>query len=153
VAVLGLAYEPHSDDLRAAPSRDVVPELLAAGVEVRVWDPMIGRSVAEANSVVDDQVQWEESVAAAVRGAHAAVVLTEYPEVVNADWTALVPLLSSPRAIVDAKNCLVPAEIAAAGGHYRGFGRVCADAEPLRRRPSLAVWTGRPEAETARSQL
>jgi UDPglucose 6-dehydrogenase len=130
VAVLGLAYEPHSDDLRAAPSRDVIPEILAAGFEVRVWDPMIGRPAAQAQGVVDDRVHWQDTFVTAVRGAHAVVVLTEYPEVVDADWTALVPLLETPRAVVDAKNCLVPAKIAAAGGRYRGFGRVSADAEP-----------------------
>jgi UDPglucose 6-dehydrogenase len=142
VAVLGLAYEPHSDDLRAAPSRDVIPELLNAGMEVRVWDPMIGRSAAQAQGVVDNQVHWQESFAAAVHGAHATVVLTEYPEVVNADWMALVPLLEPPRAVVDAKNCLVPARITATGARYRGFGRVSAETEPVRPRSSLSVPSG-----------
>lgn len=151
VAVLGLAYEPHSDDLRAAPSRDVIPELLSAGLEVRVWDPLIGRSAAQAQGVVDDQVHWQESFVAAVRGAHVTVVLTEYPELVNADWTALVPLLEQPRAVVDAKNCLVPEKIAVAGGRYRGFGRVSAEAEFVHRGDSPAVPAGRPGAGPARS--
>jgi UDPglucose 6-dehydrogenase len=153
VAVLGLAYEPHSDDLRAAPSREVIPELLSAGLEVRVWDPMIERSTAQAQGVVDNQVHWQDSFAEAVRGAHATVVLTEYPEVVNTDWTALVPLLEPPRAVVDAKNCLVPEKIAVAGGHYRGFGRVSTAAESVRRGDSPAVPTpGRRSARATRSR-
>ena len=55
------------------------------------------------------------SFAEAVEGAHTALVLTGYPELVGADWTALLGSLSEPRLLFEARNCLDPATISATG--------------------------------------
>ncbi|MGK5630063.1 UDP-glucose dehydrogenase family protein [Streptomyces sp. URMC 123] len=119
IAVLGVRYEPWSDDLRAAPSRAVVPRLLAEAGLVRVWDPatppeLITRLFPGAVPVPD--------LPGAVRGAHAAVILTEWPETVEADWPVLATELAAPRVVVDGKNCLTPARLAGLPVVYRCIG-------------------------------
>jgi UDPglucose 6-dehydrogenase len=120
VAVLGLQYEPFSDDVREAPSRTLVPGLQALGVQVRVWDPGLR------DSAVGDLFPGVEHCATivdAVRGASATIVLTEWPEVREADWAQLARLMTQTGLVIDAKNWLLPADIVAHGLRYRGIGR------------------------------
>src|SRR5205085_7753723 len=73
IALLGLAFKPNTDDLREAPSLVIASRLLAEGAEVRAWDP-----VADGSSIPG--VVQCDSPLAAVAGADAAVVVTEWPE-------------------------------------------------------------------------
>jgi UDPglucose 6-dehydrogenase len=120
LAVLGLAFEPHSDDVRYAPSRLLVPEFLELVQDVRVWDPLLpSREIAR----LFPGTTACPSVEDAVRGAGVVLALTEYPEVRRAEWAALAPTIVSPRLVVDAKNCLDAAAVLDAGLDYRGLGR------------------------------
>jgi UDPglucose 6-dehydrogenase len=115
IALLGLAFKPHTDDMREAPSLVLGGRLTAEGAEVRAWDP-----VARVDgSLGIDQVP---TVAEAVAGADAVVLVTEWPELAELDWEALADTMRT-RVFVDGRNMLDPAKMRAAGFAYEGIGR------------------------------
>jgi UDPglucose 6-dehydrogenase len=115
VALLGLAFKPHTDDTREAPAFVLAGRLLAEGADVVVWDP-----VARANGV--HGVEQVGSVAEAVAGADAAVLVTEWPELAELDWASLAATMGSA-VLVDGRNMLDPATMRAAGFTYDAIGR------------------------------
>ncbi|MFG3495875.1 UDP-glucose dehydrogenase family protein [Streptomyces sp. NPDC047928] len=119
VAVLGARYEPWSDDMRAAPSRAVVPQLLAESAGVRVWDPSM--DAGQLATLFPGATPCTD-LATAVRGARAAVVITEWPEIIEADWVWLAGELVPPAVVVDGKNCLLPQRLAGLPLTYRSVG-------------------------------
>ncbi|WP_406729083.1 nucleotide sugar dehydrogenase [Streptomyces sp. GD-15H] len=128
IAVLGVRYEPWSDDLRAAPSRTIVPSLLREGARVRVWDP--GTSPDELMRLFPAAVP-QGNLPDAVRGAHGALVLTEWPQVIEADWVGLAELLAPPRVVVDGKNCLPAHRMRSPFLAYRSIGNRLPSADPV----------------------
>ena len=120
VAVLGLAFKPDTDDTREAPSLTVVPELVAAGYSVRVWDPVVRDEVAGA---LFPGTERAKTVEEAADGAGVAVILTEWPQVRDADWGAVADSMTEPKLVVDARNCLDPGALGALGLSYTGIGR------------------------------
>jgi len=116
IALLGLAFKPNTDDLREAPSRVLTSRLLAEGAEVVAWDP-----VADASGVLRG-IDFAETVADAVRGADAAVVVTEWPELRDLPWAELGETMRTP-LVVDGRNHLDAATLRAAGFAYEGMGR------------------------------
>jgi UDPglucose 6-dehydrogenase len=119
VAVLGARYEPWSDDMRAAPSRIVVPQLLAEAAGVRVWDPAMN---ADELARLFPGARPCSDLRTAVRGARAVAVLTEWPETIEADWSLLATELAAPAVVVDGKNCLLPERLAGLPLTYRSAG-------------------------------
>src|SRR5690242_16328550 len=81
VALLGLAFKPGTDDMREAPSVVLAGRLLAEGADVTAWDP-----VAD-GSVLLHGVEIAESALGALEGADAAVLVTEWPELRELDWS------------------------------------------------------------------
>src|SRR5215210_2707034 len=116
VALLGLAFKPNTDDMREAPSIVLASRLLAEGAEVRAWDP-----VADGN-VLPRGVQVVETVAEAVDGADAAVLVTEWPQLADVDW-AEAHVRMRNALMIDGRNFLDPAEMYALGFVYEGIGR------------------------------
>ena len=116
VALLGLAFKPNTDDMRDAPSIVLAARLLAEGAQVVAWDP-----VADAQSTLHG-VQLAETVAQALDGADAAVVVTEWPELRDLPWSELVARMRTP-LMVDGRNHLDPDAMRAAGLAYEGIGR------------------------------
>jgi UDPglucose 6-dehydrogenase len=116
VALLGLAFKPHTDDMREAPSIVLASRLLAEGAEVTGWD-----AVAKPNELLRG-VEIRETPLEAVRDADAAVIVTEWPELRE---LASAETLDAMRGnlIVDGRNLLDPGEVAAAGFVYEGVGR------------------------------
>ena len=115
VALLGLAFKPNTDDVREAPAFVLAGRLLAEGADVRVWDPV-------ASAVGLQGVTKHATVAEAVAGADAAVLVTEWPELAEIDWAALRPTMAHP-VFVDGRNFLDPATMVDAGYIYDGIGR------------------------------
>jgi UDPglucose 6-dehydrogenase len=115
VALLGLAFKPNTDDMREAPSLVLAGRLLAEGADVRAWDPV-------ARPVGLHGVTQVDSVAEAVAGADAAVLVTEWAQLVDVDWAALRPTMETP-VFVDGRNMLDPAAMRSAGYIYEGVGR------------------------------
>ncbi len=118
VAVLGLAFKPNTDDMREAPSLELVPALQAAGAAVRAYDP---QAMATAGPLLPG-VTWCADVYEAAAGADCAVLLTEWNEFRGVNLDRLRAAMAAP-AIVDLRNVYKPAEMAAAGFAYRGIGK------------------------------
>ncbi|HEY1370223.1 MAG TPA: UDP-glucose/GDP-mannose dehydrogenase family protein [Gaiellaceae bacterium] len=116
IAVLGLAFKPHTDDLREAPSLVIAARLLAEGAEVRAWDP-----VADASELLQG-VTFCDTVFDAVTGADAAVIVTEWPELKELASEEIRSAMARP-FIVDGRNLLDPDTARAAGFVYEGIGR------------------------------
>jgi UDPglucose 6-dehydrogenase len=116
IALLGLAFKPNTDDLREAPSLVIASRLLAEGAEVRAWDP-----VADARELLQG-VTFASTVLDAVRGADAAVIVTEWAELAGLANDDVRAAMVNP-LIVDGRNLLDPAAVRAAGFVYEGIGR------------------------------
>jgi hypothetical protein len=115
VALLGLAFKPNTDDMREAPSRVIAYRLLAEGAEVRAWDPVAHPGDLKGIDLCD-------SVLDAVRGADAAVIVTEWPELRELASAEVREAMARP-LIIDGRNLLDPAATRAAGFRYEGIGR------------------------------
>jgi UDPglucose 6-dehydrogenase len=116
IALLGLAFKPGTDDMREAPSLVLAGRLLAEGAEVSAWDPVAdGRVHLQGVDVA-------ESALEALDGADAAVLVTEWPELVDLDWTEAAPRMRN-RLVVDGRNALDEDALRAAGFEYEGIGR------------------------------
>jgi UDPglucose 6-dehydrogenase len=123
VALLGLAFKPNTDDMREAPSIVLASRLLAEGAEVRAWDPVAdGRTLPRG-------VELARSVADAVRGADAAVIVTEWDELRGLASEETRTSMANP-LIIDGRNLLDPVETRLAGFTYEGIGRQAFAGEP-----------------------
>jgi len=118
VTILGAAFKPGTDDLREAPAMYLVEDLLQAGATVRVYDPVANAGVAARFPQI---ALFDDPIAACV-GAHAAVIATEWPEIVAIDLEALHAALDYP-VVIDGRNALDPEAVMNAGLHYYGIGR------------------------------
>jgi UDPglucose 6-dehydrogenase len=128
VALLGLAFKANTDDMREAPSIVLASRLLAEGAEVRAWDP-----VADA-SKLPKGVEVAGSIADAVRGADAAVIVTEWDQLRDLATEEIRSSMSNP-LIVDGRNLLDPEETRRAGFAYEGIGRPTSPADVLPQAP------------------
>lgn len=117
IAVWGLTFKAHTDDLRDSPAIEIVERLLAAGAQVCAYDPEVdkGAEVVEGLEVADDPY-------AACEGADVLVVLTEWPEFGRTDLDRVADALVAPR-IVDTRNVVDRVALARRGFTYRGIGR------------------------------
>ncbi|MGX1703289.1 UDP-glucose dehydrogenase family protein [Microbacterium sp. NPDC055357] len=118
VAVLGLAFKPHSDDVRDSPALDVAVRLKGLGADVRVTDPAAIENARARHPQLDYRASFEDTV----RGADVVVLVTEWDEYRYLDPEVVRPLVATPN-IVDARNAYDPARWRAAGWTYRGLGR------------------------------
>ena len=124
IALLGLAFKAGTDDMREAPSLVLASRLMAEGAQVRAWDP-----VADGSSLLPE-ASICETVEEAVRGADAAVIVTEWPELTQLAREEVRELMARP-LIVDGRNLLDPEQARAAGFVYEGIGRPFAPADVL----------------------
>jgi len=118
IAVLGLAFKASTDDIRYAASVVIVPELLKHGVRVQAFDP----AAMDNASAVMPEITCFASAEAALEGADAALILTEWPEFRGLDWKALGQTMAAP-VIVDLRNLYDPAELAGDRVCYFSLGR------------------------------
>ncbi|MDE2276403.1 MAG: UDP-glucose/GDP-mannose dehydrogenase family protein [Burkholderiales bacterium] len=120
-ALWGLAFKPNTDDMREAPSRVIVAELVRRGAAVRAYDPV---AMPEASRVLEGtpRLHFASSQADALAGADALVLVTEWKEFRNPDFEAIKAALKSP-LIFDGRNIYDPALMATHGIEYSGIGR------------------------------
>jgi UDPglucose 6-dehydrogenase len=118
VAVLGLAFKPNTDDMRDAPSLDLIPMLQAAGAKVRAFDP---ESMKEAGKHLAD-VAFCDGPYHAVEGADAAVIVTEWDQFRALDLDRVKELMRAP-VMVDLRNVYKPDELVRRGFAYSSIGR------------------------------
>ena len=118
VALLGLAFKPETDDMREASSLVLAARLLAEGATVRGYDPVANHAARERLR----GVQLCDTAAAAIAGADAVVLVTEWREIVELDWAQLAPTMKRA-VLIDGRNAVDPVELRAAGFVYEGIGR------------------------------
>jgi UDPglucose 6-dehydrogenase len=118
VAVLGLTFKPNTDDMRDAPSIDVITALQDAGARVKAYDP---EGMAAARSVLTD-VQYAKDAYDCARGADALVLVTEWDTFRALDLARLKATLAAP-VVVDLRNVYRPEEMRRHGFSYIAVGR------------------------------
>ncbi len=116
VALLGLAFKPDTDDVREAPSLVLAGRLVSEGAEVRAWDP-----VADGAAALPRATICAEPLDA-LAGADAAVLVTEWPQLAELDWSEAAARMRNP-LLIDGRNMLDPAAMREAGFTYEGIGR------------------------------
>ena len=121
-ALWGLAFKPNTDDLREAPSRVLLAELLAHGASVTAYDPA---TMAEARQIykAENRVRFADSPMAALEGADALAIVTEWKEFRSPDFQRIRQVLRTP-AIFDGRNLYDPAEVRKNGLEYYPIGRL-----------------------------
>jgi UDPglucose 6-dehydrogenase len=118
IAMLGVAFKPDTDDMRGASSLVLAARLQAEGAHVRAYDPV---AEAEARPLMPE-VDFARSAMEALAGADAVVLVTEWPEFLELDWGEVADAMAGD-FVVDGRNVLDPAALAAAGLTYSGIGR------------------------------
>ena len=118
LAVLGLTFKPNTDDMRDAPSLDIVPALIEAGARIRAYDP---EGLGEAKKLLDG-VAWCEGAYEAMEGADALIIITEWNAFRALDLARVKALMKAP-VMIDLRNIYDPQEMAAAGFDYASIGR------------------------------
>ncbi|MBI1979715.1 MAG: UDP-glucose/GDP-mannose dehydrogenase family protein, partial [Elusimicrobia bacterium] len=118
IGVLGLAFKPNTDDMRLAPSIDIIHMLQERGAKIQAYDPI---AVPNAKKVIQN-VTFQNSLYAAVKGCDCVVILTEWDEFKKMDLKKVKKLMGHP-TIIDGRNIFKPEEMAKLGFHYSSIGR------------------------------
>jgi UDPglucose 6-dehydrogenase len=120
-AVWGLAFKPNTDDMRDAPSIDLIEALLAAGATVQAFDPV---AMDSARKIMGERagLQLCKDAKAALQGADALAVVTEWHAFRSPDFNHLAAQLRA-RVVFDGRNLWEPLSVRAAGLTYYGIGR------------------------------
>ena len=123
-ALWGLAFKPGTDDLREAPSRVLIEQLTQRGAAIVAYDPV---AMNEARRVMSLQprLRYAESASAALAGADALVIVTEWKEFRSPDFDAIRHSLREP-VVFDGRNLFEPALMKTLGIEYHAIGRAAA---------------------------
>jgi UDPglucose 6-dehydrogenase len=119
IALLGVAFKPHTDDVREATSLVLAGRLAGEGASVRAYDPVAGDKAEHMLA----GARIAESALEAVDGADAVVLVTEWPEFQELDWAGEVKSRMRVPLVVDGRNFLDRDALVAAGFTYEGIGR------------------------------
>jgi UDPglucose 6-dehydrogenase len=118
IALLGLAFKANTDDMREASSLVLAARLQADGAQVRAYDPV---AEDEARKLMFG-VQFADSALEALDGADAAILVTEWPQFGELDWSEVAKQMSG-RLVIDGRNFIDPGVVTGAGFIYEGIGR------------------------------
>jgi UDPglucose 6-dehydrogenase len=121
IALWGLAFKANTDDMREAASVTLIGDLTRDGANVRAYDPAAG-DVARKTFAENKKVLIVDSAEAALQGADALAIITEWQEFRSPDFAAIKAELKSP-AIFDGRNLYDPAALKAQGIAYYPIGR------------------------------
>ncbi len=120
VGVLGLAFKPDTDDVREAPSLDMINALCDDGAIVSAYDPV---AMDMARPHLPATVRLVDNVLEAANQAQAIVLVTEWSEFVEANWQDIARCMNPPRFVFDGRNALDGAKMQRLGFQYVGVGR------------------------------
>ena len=115
IGLLGLAFKPHTDDLREAPALDVARQLLERGARVKAHDPIAMDRFKKENPGMDLMLAAEAHEVA--RDADALILVTEWPDYLELNWESLAAGMRTP-ILLDARHALDRARITRAGFRY-----------------------------------
>ncbi|MCL2635213.1 MAG: UDP-glucose/GDP-mannose dehydrogenase family protein [Betaproteobacteria bacterium] len=120
-ALWGLSFKPNTDDMREAPSRQLLADLFAAGATVTAYDPV---AMDETRRILGDEprLSYAEQPMAALAGADALIIVTEWKEFRSPDFAAIKEALKQP-VIIDGRNLYDPQFVRGMGIEYFAIGR------------------------------
>ncbi len=118
IGILGLSFKPNTDDIREAPSIDIIQLLQQEGARVKAYDPQAMESVRQ---IIEDIELCRDPYQVA-EGADALIIVTEWDEFKALDLPRIKELLNQP-VIIDGRNVFRPAEMEKLGFMYKGVGR------------------------------
>jgi len=123
VAVWGLTFKPDTDDIRSSVAIDLVAEMLREGAHVVAYDPKGMEKARSVESIA--KAQLAPTALAAIEGAEALVIATEWSEFANFDLAVLKEKMATP-IVFDGRNLFDPKTMARLGFHYHSIGRASA---------------------------
>ncbi|MGC4233485.1 MAG: UDP-glucose/GDP-mannose dehydrogenase family protein [Niabella sp.] len=118
-AMWGLAFKPETDDIRDAPSLELIGELLNAGANVTVFDP---EAMGNVKSLFGNKITYAKDPYSALKNADALLIVTEWSEFRNPDFERMVKNLKS-KTIFDGRNVFSLEKMEELGFHYNSIGR------------------------------
>jgi UDPglucose 6-dehydrogenase len=118
LAILGLTFKPNTDDMREAPSIDIIRGLQRQGAQIRAFDP----AGMEGAKKILKRVHYAKDAYEAARGAHGLVIVTEWNQFRNLNWSRMAELLREP-VVVDLRNIYEPERMRGFGFRYVCVGR------------------------------
>jgi UDPglucose 6-dehydrogenase len=118
VGILGLAFKPNTDDIRFAPSLEIISRLLSEGAHLRAYDP----KAMDRACALFPQVRYCEDAYRVARDADALLIATEWKEFRSLDWRRIHKLMARP-LIIDGRNLLDPSAMSDLGFEYHSIGR------------------------------
>ncbi|NLX85518.1 MAG: UDP-glucose/GDP-mannose dehydrogenase family protein, partial [Synergistaceae bacterium] len=121
IAVMGLAFKPHTDDMRDAPSISLIRGLIECGASVKAFDPI---AMDQARLILSKDVRYADSVEELLKEADCAVLVTEWPEFRSLRWDKYGALMKRP-ILFDGRNIYDPSEMKQLGFEYYCIGRNC----------------------------
>lgn len=119
ITILGLSYKPNTNDMRDAPSLQIIPKLLQRGAKVKAYDPV---ATEKARHHFGDKIEYFNNLYEALIHSDACVILTEWEEIVNMDLDLVYTLLRLP-VIVDGRNCFSLEDMRKRKFIYQSIGR------------------------------
>jgi UDPglucose 6-dehydrogenase len=120
-AVWGLAFKPNTDDMREAPSVDIIAELKKRGASFRAYDPI---AIETARAIIgDDAISYEKKNYEVLEGSDALLIVTEWHHFRKPDFDKMKSLLKNP-IIFDGRNLYDPAKMKENGFEYYCIGRL-----------------------------
>lgn len=119
IALWGLAFKPNTDDMRNAPSINIIRRLHQEGAHITVYDP---QATQTAKVVLGDTVTYAKDMYEPTKDADALVIVTDWDEFKNPDWNKISQELNSP-IIIDGRNMFDPREMEKLGFVYHSVGR------------------------------
>lgn len=119
IAILGLAFKPNTDDMRDAPSINIIKTLVKKGAKIKAYDP---QAINNAKKVLPSSVKYVKNVYSAVSNSDILVILTEWREFKQLNLKKVKGLMKEAK-IVDGRNIYNPQEINEIGFGYVGVGR------------------------------
>ena len=118
-AVFGLAFKPNTDDMRYAPSIDIIAGLTKSGMKVSAYDPV---AMARAKALMNGGVELAKDPYACAKGADALLIVTEWPEFATLDMKRIKKSMRTP-LLLDGRNLYEPAAMRKLGFTYKSVGR------------------------------
>lgn len=118
IGVLGLAFKPNTDDMRNAPSIDIIEHLLKDGAKVKAYDP---QAMGKARDILP-KIQYCKDPYQVVKGADALLLLTEWEDFKKLDYKKVKGLMLTP-IVIDGRNLLEPRVMNKLGFVYKSIGR------------------------------
>jgi UDPglucose 6-dehydrogenase len=117
-AMWGLSFKPETNDMREAPSLVLCEQLLAAGASVTAYDPV---AIEESKHIIGDRIGYAKDAYAALQGADALLLVTEWREFRVPDWDRVKKALAQP-VVFDGRNIYSGPELREMGFTYSGIG-------------------------------